>query len=764
MAGPNKPPREGSREQLERDNETYLYNEKPFSEQGGTVGEAEADIPGLDDALEAAMKDADPQAYAQGLREDATISTSRVFAAGSLIAALGRDNATPQTRQESTYASTDTGIYGHADSGEVLKQRDILNESTKLDSDGVPVSDGKINTIYSATRLEQGIEEKRRKEEEERATMYAIMNAIDNAEDAWMSATMTFEELEEAVQNYAQQSQTVVQRAAQVSDNVSRFIDENRVSQQRMQGMVTTVDQMRADIQAQLAAAPDDATRAQLQARLNLLEDTGAAVSAGNQAVGQRGAALEQFMLENDLNIRNTQQRSERLQERLEEVRNMTGDEAKAAMLERQTQRLEQMRELPQTPETARAIAEIERRIQQTQRMTGDQAKEALQARLEQNLAHAQEDLERFRLRSEALDGMTESFRDYERASLDYNQYLLDAQRDGVVSPEESAELQRRMTELRQKHEQIDAQLQNYQTQARQASHDHARAAGTNTNLDAEQAREAQAEGQAADATVQAAGDARLAETRAIIAARLAQGRIADHVAGEPGLQPTVRPIPQERQSSLEILADKVAAAKVAGRTLTDAEIMELRALPQIGRRDISAAAQSVDMDLSRSPAMQRNGPTSPSTDAALGGPISSTGPARESSFNLFGPNAFNRTQVPYSPIVTSGYSNASFVNDFGISGGNYSSFAESEEFHRHDAPTTELAGLTPSYNKPWYETAWTATTDFMSSMFGGQNKTTAPTIDSLGQQPGIMLASADPNANRINPVAGTGAGGGAMA
>lgn len=755
MAGPNKPPKEGSREQLERDNQTYLYADKPFSEQGGTVGEAEADIPGLDDALEAAMKDADPQAYAQGLREEAAITTSRVFAAGSLIAALGRDMSRPETQHtEPTNQATDYTPYGH-DS----------NLQTRIGNEHMAGSaEGKIaGTIGSERSLEYYLEEKRR--EEDRMAAYVAAQALSDADAAWAVSSMTFEELEDAVQNYAQQSQTVVQRAAQVSDNVSRFIDENRVSQQRMQGMSTTVDQMRTDIQAQLAAAPDDATRARLQARLDLLEDTGASISAGNQAVAQRGAALEQFMLENDLNIRNTQQRTERLQERLEEVRNMTGDEAKAAMLQRQTQRLEQMRELPQTPETARAIAEMERRIQQTQRMTGDQAKDALQARLEHNLAHAQEDLERFKLRSEALDGMTESFRDYERSSLEYNQYLLDAQRDGVVSPEESAELQRRMVELRQKHQQIDAQLENYQTQARQAAHDHARAVGSNTNLDAEQAREAQAEGQAADATSSAAGDARLAETRALIASRLAQGRIADHVAGEPGMQPTVRPIPQERQSSLEILADKVATAKVEGRSLTDAEIMELRALPAIGRRDINLAAQTVGMDLSRSPAMQRNhSATSPTTDAAAGGPTASAGPVRESSFSLFGPSGFNRTQVPYSPIVTSGYSNASLVNNYGISGGNYTSFADSEDFHRHDAPATELAGVTPSYNKPWYETAWTATSDFMSSMFGGQNQNTAPTTNTLGQQPGVMLASNDPNANRITPVAGTGGGGGAMA
>ncbi len=753
MAGPTKPPKEGSREQLERDNQTYVYADKPLSEQGGTVGEADADIPGLDDAIEAAMLDADPEAYKQGLREDATISSSRVFAAGSLIAALGRDNATPQTHSEPTNQASDYSPYGH---DEDLQTR-IGNEHM------AGSADGKIaGTIGAERSHEYYLEEKRR--EEDRMAAYVAAQALSDADSAWARSSMTFEQLEEAVQNYAQQSQTVVQRAQQVSDNVSRFIDENRVSQQRMQGMSTTVDQMRTDLQAQLAAAPDETTRAQLQARLNLLEDTGASISAGNQAVAQRGAALEQFMLENDLNISNTQQRTERLQERLEEVRNMSGDEAKAAMLERQTQRLEQMRELPQTPETARAIAEMERRIQQTQRMTGDQAKDALQARLEHNLAQAQEDLERFKLRSEALDGMTESFRDYERSSLEYNQYLLDAQRDGVISPEESAELERRMVELRQKHQQIDAQLENYQTQARQAAHDHARAVGSNTNLDAEQAREAQAEGQAADASSIAAGDARLAETRALIASRLAQGRIADHVAGDPGLQPTVRPIPQERQSSLEILADKVAQAKVEGRSLTDAEIMELRALPAIGRRDINLAAQTVDMDLSRSPAMQRNHSASPSTDAAAGGPTASAGPVRESSFNLFGPSGFNRTQVPYSPIVTSGYSNASLVNNYGISGGNYTSFADSEDFHRHDAPATELAGVTPSYNKPWYETAWTATSDFMSSMFGGQNQNTAPTTNPLGQQPGVMLASADPNANRITPVAGTGAGGGAMA
>lgn len=752
MAGPTKPPKEGSREQLERDNQTYVYADKPVSEQGGTVGEADADIPGLDDAIEAAMRDADPEAYKQGLREDATISSSRVFAAGSLIAALGRDNATPQTHSEPTNQASDYSPYGH---DEDLQTR-IGNEHM------AGSAEGKIaGTIGAERSHEYYLEEKRR--EEDRMAAYMAAEALSDADSAWAVSSMTFEELEEAVQNFSQQSQAVVQRAAEVSDNVSRFIQENQVSQQRMQGMSATVDQMRTDLQAQLAAAPDDTTRAQLQARLDLLEDTGASISAGNQAVAQRGAALEQFMLENDLNINNTQQRTERLQERLEEVRNMTGDEAKAAMLERQTQRLEQMREAPQTPETARAIAEMERRIQQTQRMTGDQAKDALQARLEHNLAHAQEDLARFKLRSEALDGMTESFRDYERSSLEYNQYLLDAQRDGVISPEESAELERRMVELRAKHQQIDAQLENYQTQARQAAHDHARDAGTNTNLDAEQAREAQAEGQAADASSLAAGDARLAETRALIASRLAQGRIADHVAGEPGMQPTVRHIPQERQSSLEIIADKVATAKIEGRSLTDAEIMELRALPAVGRRDINLAAQTVDMDLSRSPAMQRNH-SAPTTDAAAGGPTASAGPVRESSFSLFGPSGFNRTQVPYSPIVTSGYSNASLVNNYGISGGNYTSFADSEDFHRHDAPATELAGVTPSYNKPWYETAWTATSDFMSSMFGGQNQNTAPTTNPLGQQPGVMLASADPNANRITPVAGTGGGGGVMA
>lgn len=755
MAGPTKPPREGSREQLERDNQTYLYADAPFSEQGGTVGEAEADIPGIDDAIEAAMRDADPEAHTAGLREEAAISASRIFAAGSLIAALGRDNIQPETQHtEPTNQATDYTPYGH-DS----------NLQTRIGNEHMAgTAEGKIaGTIGAERAAEYHQEEKRR--EEDRIAAYLAGQALSNADKAWATPLMTFEELEEAVQNHAQQAQTVIQRAQQVSSNVSRFIEENRVSQQRMQGMTNTVDQMRTDLQAQLAAATDDETRAALQGRLNLLENTGASISAGNQAVSQRGATLEQFMMENDLNIRNTQERTERLQSRLEEVRNMTGDEAKAAMLERHSQHLEQLRDMPQTPETARAIREIERHIEQTRNMTGDEAKAALQARLEQNLAHAQESLKRFNLRAEALDGMTESFRDYERSSLEFNEYLLQAQRDGVITEAENAEIQRRVEELERKHKQIDAQLENYEEQARDNSRRHATAARTDTNLDAEQAREAQQEGEAADASAQAAQDARQTEMKAAVLTRLTQGRIADYAAGEPGQQAPQRHIPQERQSSLEILADKVVEAKLAGRTLTNAEIMELRDLPAIGRRDISAAAQSVGMDLSGSPAIVQRNPIPTATDAVVSNPADSVGAPRETSFSLFGPNAYNRTQVPYTPIVTTGYSSAALIDDFGITGGNYTSFADSIAFHQYDPPTTELAGVTPSYNKPWYETAWNATTDFMSSMFGNDGKAPVnPTIDPLGQGPQVMLASTDPNANRINPVAGTGAGGGAMA
>ena len=174
MAGSNQPPKEGSREQLERDNEINVFADKPFSDEGGAVGEADPMIPTLDDALEEAMRDADPEAHKAGLREDATISSSRIFAAGSLIAALGRDNLTPETHTEPTNQAADYTPYGH--------DEDLVNRIGNEHMAGT--AEGKIAGTIGA-RKEEELYLKEKEKEEERISAYILANTYKTPELTW---------------------------------------------------------------------------------------------------------------------------------------------------------------------------------------------------------------------------------------------------------------------------------------------------------------------------------------------------------------------------------------------------------------------------------------------------------------------------------------------------------------------------------------------------------------------------------------------------
>lgn len=174
MAGSNQPPKEGSREQLERDNQTRTFTDTPFSVQGGAKAETESLLPTLDDAIEEAMRDADPTSYRQGLREEASINTARVFAAGSLIAALGSSHATPHTHSEPTNQASDYTPYGH---DEDLQTR-IGNEHM------AGTAEGKIAGTIGAQKAEEYYQEEKKKKEEEQA-VYVAAAVASAAEQMW---------------------------------------------------------------------------------------------------------------------------------------------------------------------------------------------------------------------------------------------------------------------------------------------------------------------------------------------------------------------------------------------------------------------------------------------------------------------------------------------------------------------------------------------------------------------------------------------------
>lgn len=780
MAGPTKPPKEGSREQLERDNQTYLYTDKPFSEQGGTVGEAEADIPGLDDALEAAMKDADPQAYAQGLREEAAISSSRIFAAGSLIAALGRDMSRPETQHsEPTNQATDYTPYGH-DSN--LQSR-IGNEHM------AGSAEGKIaGTIGAERSLEYYLEEKRR--EEDRMAAYVAIQANQEAADAWKYATMSFEEFERESNRVADRADNFVQSATAVNTRVSGFIDQDRQFAEREQQVVIEAQRQRQLLNGQLENETDPRTRQILEARMGALDAAIAGVNENIRVINgytdEQGVRHEgrkdtfmRYLEANETAIQYATLGKQETQQNLDALRNMTGDQAKAEYISHLEERIAQARENIANGQGSRAdnerlITEAQRRLGQLENMSGDEAKAAFQRRLEQRLSRFDERLGELELRSDALDNARDSLARYRDASDEYARHLLELSQTESPTQEQLDRTRELQEQLRRADEQSRADLAYLNDQTRRLAQSHT-ADASDVNMSVQQA---QASATASDVDRDAArmGDSYIqTQARASIVQNIAEAASRHRVRVEAGTDtpegPRYRPTAtqEQTQSSIDRAVSVLASAKSEGRDLTREEFRELSNLPGLSWKVVRETAEDIGV---KAPTREEMGYTGPSTTdgATAGGPGQYGGGGYRSGFNdlefrLFGYAPYSATTVPYSPIQPTGYSQDPLINnDHGITGGAYQSFADNE-FNDTNPTIAETGGVTPSYSKPWYETAWDATSSFMSSIWSpNANGTTAPGVG--GQQPAVMLASNDPNApaNRVTPVAGAGAGGGAMA
>ncbi|MGB3213465.1 MAG: hypothetical protein WBC26_01715, partial [Alphaproteobacteria bacterium] len=136
-------------------------------------------------------------------------------------------------------------------------------------------------------------------------------------------------------------------------------------------------------------------------------------------------------------------------------------------------------------------------------------------------------------------------------------------------------------------------------------------------------------------------------------------------------------------------------------------------------------------------------------------------------SVPLFGFTPFNVTYVPVTPIADPGFSNdPKMSTDNGVTAGNYDCFCTSEAFTNYNPTPKDTGGVTPSYSKPWYSSAWDATTGFVSNIWASlDNKPATPaSTDPLAQANPTMLAANSPNTTKAVPGASAGAGGGGLA
>ena len=437
MTGSNKPPAYGTREDIEQNNRVWLYSDAPRSENGaGTEAEATPGFMDADMAGNAAMKDVDPVAHREGRIEDASISLARIMAVGGAISMLGRDAAAPQTRTEATYASTDTGIYGHAPDSDTEKQRDILYESMKLDSTGTPLADGKINTMYTQARIEQMIEEKKRKDDEERTMAYIAAAAAEEAmedmfdfwddEDEWWEPTMTDAEWEEALTQLNIDNEAFNLGAEQARDAIDTYLNDTAPAnlaalQQADAGFhdAATLD----DLHARAATAPphsDDASAATaaiaartdaggLDANGHPAAQTGMvlriedAIQSTQQAMQLNRNVNSQFrtyvndmvtqanaMRDRTMTMSGSEAKStmtDSLRQVKSMIQRMSGDDAKAAVVARVTGQLD------------RAVASGDQaqidlwraRLDNANNMTGDQARQTLIQEADSRIAQVRE-------------------------------------------------------------------------------------------------------------------------------------------------------------------------------------------------------------------------------------------------------------------------------------------------------------------------------------------------------------------------------------
>lgn len=934
MTGSNKPPAYGTREDIEQNNRVWLYGDAPRSEQGaGTEAEATPSFMGADAAGDAAMRDADPVAHREGLIEDASISLARIMAVGGAISMLGRDAAQPQTRTEATYDSTDTGIYGHASDSDTEKQRDILYESMKLDSTGTPLADGKIETMYTQARLEQMIEDKKRKDEEERTMAYlaaeVAAEAIDDMfdfwddEDDWWEESMTDAEWEAALTQLNTDNVSFNRGAQEARDAIDTYLNDTAPANMAVlqQAEADFHDQSTmAGLHAQAAEAPPHsdqagAATAAIAARTDAggLDAHGNAVpGAGmvfriedaiqstsqaqqlnrnvntqfqdyvNDMVTRANAARDTAMNMSGSDARRLMTNS--LRQEKDMIRNMSGDDAKAALVARATGELDKavasgdQAQIDQwrtrldnannmTGDQARRalLQEADSRISQVRGMTDEQAQHAVRAQAQTLVTSAEQLQSQAAILNANITASTELAGRLQTMQTDYTKWLEEASRDGL-SHEEQVEQQRRREEIIQTNNELatlngrnfaDLKEAERRLQAASASFDlhgsqslAARRALANTiqdaqaaNLNAQIASDQAAEAVDHNATVTAeAGAPGVSPSDAAQLGAGAGRRAASLGITEDQRNSYVRQylaLPEDQkqdpaalariQQSLHLTDDQAAflAQRAQWQTpqktaffdefnrLSPAQKQDPATLRELGRR-AGLSAQEFDRISGRiqerfsegwdgqgewqwrggrdrdprsetaqlpggagigNAALAASPPTDAvadtsgiSPDSALAMSLAppqfdwSTG-GESPSVPLMGFTPYSVTYVPVTPIAEPGFSNdPTMSTENGITGGGYDCFCTSEAFTGYNPKPEETGGVTPSYSKPWYSSAWDATTGFVSNIWasldGPSSSAPGTAVTPADQASPTLLAANNPNTTRTAPGASSGAGG----
>lgn len=786
MTGSNKPPAYGTREQVEQDNQVWVYADTPRSEAGpGTEAETDPGFRDLDAMTTAAMKDADPSAHREGLIEDATISLARIMAVGGAISMLGRDAAQPQTRTEATYDSTDTGIYGHANDSDIEKQRDIVNQSMTLDSNGVPLADGKIDTIYTQARIEEAIAEERRKEEEDRTTAYLIAEAIDDmwGDDDWYEPTMTFEEFEAESQRVDQHAGTTIQTATQTSQRMRDYIQDNQQYGSRVLDMHGEALRQRDALSRQLDRTTDPATRAALEERVRVLTETADNFRRSHEDIAARGNEIGAHLRANEADIAVARQGQLETRQALENLRNMTPEQAKAQALSDLRERLEYERSHPREGQDSEQqqtlMRRLERRISDLESGRAGDPKRAYQAMLEGRLQNFDSQLQQLDRKAEAIDNAVQDYRAYQQATEDYQRYLLEMQQMETPSADQiarEAELRQRMLDAGRKSDESRTYL-SQQSRDSAAANAHTATDPTTTATQAQASDAARSAHQDAGAltdqnlvrdldtrfrtalTGVRARDGALDRGTGADLDRVSPAPYAGGAGGRGGWHDREPATPAQKDAAISRAIEVFYDAKTNGRQVTVSEWNELRDLPGMNWRAMREVAEGMQIQVPPRDEVWPRGPSAAAGGATTGAPYEydyDRFASLESDYSLFGNSNFSQTRVPYSPIQPVGYSGSPLVsNNFGITGGsNVGSFADSEDFTRYDPKPQETGGVVPSYSKPWYESAW----DSISSLWN--TKPAVLTTPVPGQQtPQVMLA-ADTTTRGPGATAGSGSGG----
>ncbi len=787
MAGSNKPPRAGTQQDLEDRNATYLYNDRPPVEEGtpDAVAEATPDLPDLNDAIHAAMKDADPAAHRQGLTEEATISAKSVFGVGSLIAALGQSAAQPQTKTEATYDPYDTGIFGHDD--DKRKTADIAYESMKLDSNGVPLSDGKINTIYSDIRAERLAQEKRRRDEEDRYRAFWAMESID---DMWDALDEDFEdymyEVEAATADLEHAAADT--RSLAEADN-QRYIRENA---ERLDYYNRLSSDLNAELEAaRLAGASEEELMkiGILRHRAEVFRD---AHASNVQTLADTGRFLEGQVERTTQEINRLNTEAAQLQNDMNALRGMTAEQASSRYISDLQETVTELQRLQNDPNlkaderpTNERIAELQeelRRARSNHEGHPERNQREALRHMQGNIDHNREHAQQARQEAAMQQDMNTKHRAYQAANTEFNneaesiirQARAEGNRD--LTREELERLDRLNTARDRAKDDLTTARNDYTAfQEQKRAEAAARISGRPDAAGGPHPH--------ADAPTIGAGALRTEADRlkdSTAAADATHGQILregrqhtiDRGAARAALDPaactdsslTAAGGGQCSAGNLE-LSNMLADAQAQGRTLRSDEIQRIER--QGLKRDFIegriqeeglSGAERIGPTLKRSveprtesappTALNQTTASASSTAAPSETATASLLPSRTPSYTLFG------TSVPYTPIQTTPVTSKDILgNDWASGyGGSYTSFADSDEFHKYDPPPSDK-GITPSYNtKPaWYEVAWDTTTDFMKSMFGGGSSKPG----AADANPVMLAANTPATANKTLPGVG---------